>query len=96
MPSQFRPRIFESDATDEQRQMYADVCGDLAFDPLAIEESDRGDIVVLAFRGTRDDRREIGKVARHLGVTQNALALTALRLGVSAISEARDERSGED
>jgi hypothetical protein len=84
--------VYESDATDDQRQMYADVCGDLDCEPLGDDELARDEVVVIAFRGPRSDRRRIAELAKQLGVTQNALYLTAVRLGADALDEARQER----
>lgn len=88
MASTFRTRVFESDATDDQRQAYEDVCESLAFDPLEPEELDSGDVVLLAFRITRGERRKLGQLSRSMGLTQNALLVTAVRLGSEAMREA--------
>jgi len=90
--SHFRPKTHSQDATIEQRQMYVDVCTALASEPVGEEPVPRADMISVSCRAPRSDRIEANALAAKLGLTANACILTALRLGLAAMSEAASER----
>lgn len=80
------PKIYESDATDAQRQMYADVCDALDSTPVSADRVENR--VAISCRCEVVDRQLAKQLAAKLGVTRNTLVLTALRIGILAMEEA--------
>lgn len=85
---EYIPRIFEADATAEQRKLYADVCESLAFDPEEPAPIDSRYQISVSCRCGVDERKEVRRLAEKMGLTRNTLVLTALKLGMGAMAEA--------
>lgn len=88
----YTPKIFEADATDEQRQLYVDVCGDLNFDPEEAEPIDARYQIQLGCRCGVPERTRAKAIASRLGVNRNTMLLTALKMGMQALEEALEAR----
>ena len=87
----YTPKIFEADSTDEQRALYVDACHALAFDPEVPTPIDAKYQVSISIRSGVSERKRIKAMADELGVTQNAMGLTALKVGIGAIEDAVEE-----
>lgn len=90
-PREYTRKIHEADATDEQRQLYADVCEALAFAPETPEPIDSRYQVTLSCRCQVEDRADAKRLATRLGLTRNALILSATQMGMAAIQDAIDQ-----
>lgn len=84
--------VFEADASVEQRELYRTVCDDLDASPIAEDPLPLVERVTMSCRCSKADRRKMVQLAREMGITQNALLLTAARMGIQGIREARSER----
>lgn len=85
---EYIPKIFEADATDDQRLLYSEVCEALAFDPETPAPIDSRYQITVSCRCGIDERREVKRLAEKMGLTRNTLVLTAIKLGMGAMSEA--------
>lgn len=91
-PQLYKPKIFESDATDAQRQLYVGVCNDLEFDPEQPTAIDVRYQVQVGCRCGVVERTRAKALAGRLGVTRNTMVLTALKMGMSGLEEALKAR----
>lgn len=85
---EYIPKIFEADATEDQRKLYEEVCASLAFDPETPAPIDSRYQISVSCRCGIDERREVKRLAEKMGLTRNTLVLTALKLGMGAMAEA--------
>ncbi len=84
-------KVHTLEATDSQRAAYLKVCEDLASEPVPDGPIARTDTAMLSCRATKVDRTVIAGLADDLGLTRNTMMLTALRLGLGAVKDARSE-----
>ena len=77
-------RVFDSDASHPAKLMFEVVCDNLEFD---MERAMCKDEVrhMIQCRGSEEDRALIRELRQSLGLTKNALLLTAVRLGLDFI-----------
>lgn len=87
----YSSRVYATDATPETRELFAQVCTELDFEP--VRAGAVKDMVPLSTRGCASDRRAIKKLSLDLGVSKNAVQLAALRMGLAAMGEVVRERS---
>lgn len=89
---QYTPRVFETDATEQQRELYVALCADLAFDPETPVSFESRYQITMSCRCGVLQRADANRLAARLGLYRNALMLTALKLGLAAMDEALEAR----
>ena len=93
MGREYIPKIFEADATTEQRELYAEICHTLAFDPETPAPIDSRYQISVSCRCGVEERATVKRLAARLGITRNTLIVTALKMGLVAIGEALEAKS---
>ena len=90
---EYIPKIFDVDATEDQKTLYTEVCQALAFDPEVPAPIPERYQIELSCRCSVAERKTAKRLADAMGLTRNTLILTAIKLGMGAIGEILEGKS---